>query len=263
MKRFLAVSAALLLLCSCGQGDRTKVSYPDSDNTHTESCENSEDTHVFPESGSETLSEVSSETDAEKEEDMRWKLFDEIYPKLDANDGKLLNYAHNSQIKIEGFIKNGQANPPVSDLMLGKSRFADVGCEVIAAYNYLLYMGKDPDLAKLTLDFEKNALLSSDGSLGSNPRKISGLFKAMEIDFEKLYKADDVQTALAEGKPVIFAFHIGDNVFSGIHTVFAVREDGVNYVYNRYNSSKDAEEFSGIEDIIKKKSLFIIGYTEK
>ena len=194
---------------------------------------------------------------------MRWKLFDEVYPKLEADDSKLLNYNHNSQIKIEGFIKCGQANPPVSDLMLGKAKFADVGCEVIATYNYLLYTGKNPDIAKLALEFEKNALFSSDGTLGSNPRKIGGLFKAIEMDFEKLYKADDVQTALEKGKPVIFAFHIGDNVFSGIHTVFAIREDGVTYVYNRYNSSKDAEKFSDIEDIIKKKSLFIIGYTEK
>ena len=50
----------------------------------------------------------------------------------------------------------GQENPPVCDLILGKTRFAGVGCEVIAAYNYLTYEGFEPDMAKLAYDFEKN-----------------------------------------------------------------------------------------------------------
>ena len=63
-------------------------------------------------------------------------------------------------------MKYGQENPPVCDLILGKTRFAGVGCEVIAAYNYLTYEGFEPDMAKLAYDFEKNALLRLDRVAG-------------------------------------------------------------------------------------------------
>ena len=137
-----------------------------------------------------------------------------------------------------------------------------VGCEVIAAYNYLTYEGFEPDMAKLAYDFEKNALIAADGSLGSNPRKISGLFKAMGVGYKRFYKADEAQAAVEEGKPVIVSFHIGLNVFSGIHTVFAVKEEGRLYVYNCYNSAADKTEVESIYQLMNKNSLFIVGYTE-
>ena len=134
--------------------------------------------------------------------------------------------------------------------------------EVIAAYNYLTYEGFEPDMAKLAYDFEKNALIAADGSLGSNPRKISGLFKAMGVGYKRFYKADEAQAAVEEGKPVIVSYHIGLNIFSGIHTVFAVKEEGRLYVYNCYNSAADKTEVESIYQLMNKNSLFIVGYTE-
>lgn len=96
--------------------------------------------------------------------------FEDTYKETDSGRAAE-NYAHNKGIKIDGFVKYGQENPPVCDLILGETRFAGVGCEVIAAYNYLTYEGFEPDMAKLAYDFEKNALIAADGSLGSNPRK--------------------------------------------------------------------------------------------
>mgnify|MGYP000086274197 FL=1 len=159
-------------------------------------------------------------------------------------------------------MKYGQENPPVCDLILGETRFAGVGCEVIAAYNYLTYEGFEPDMAKLAYDFEKNALIAADGSLGSNPRKISGLFKAMGVGYKRFYKAEEAQAAVDEGKPVIVSYHIGLNIFSGIHTVFAVKEEGRLYVYNCYNSAADKTEVESIYQLMNKNSLFIVGYTE-
>ena len=51
------------------------------------------------------------------------------------------------------------------------------------------------------------------GSLGSNPRKISGLFKAMGVGYKRFYKVDEAQAAVDEGKPVIVSYHIGLNIF--------------------------------------------------
>ena len=117
-------------------------------------------------------------------------------------------------------------------------------------------------MAKLAYDFENNALIAADGSLGSNPRKISGLFKAMGVGYKRFYKVDEAQAAVEEGKPVIVSYHIGLNIFSGIHTVFAVKEEGRLYVYNCYNSAADKTEVESIYQLMNKNSLFIVGYTE-
>ena len=61
---------------------------------------------------------------------------------------------------------------------------------------------------------------------------------------------------------MIVSFHIGLNVFSGIHTVFAVKEEGRLYVYNCYNSAADKTEVESIYQLMNKNSLFIVGYTE-
>ena len=191
-------------------------------------------------------SQVGDESDIQgdsSEDDMKWRLFEDTYKETDSGRAAE-NYAHNKGIKIDGFVKYG------------------VGCEVIAAYNYLTYEGFEPDMAKLAYDFEKNALIAADGSLGSNPRKISGLFKAMGVGYKRFYKAEEAQAAVDEGKPVIVSYHIGLNIFSGIHTVFAVKEEGRLYVYNCYNSAADKTEVESIYQLMNKNSLFIVGYTE-
>lgn len=263
---FAIMTAALLV--GCGHKNdadmQNTVAYTETDSavSYETECETSSEceTDFTFSSGADSLDSLDDtessgdDTDSSAEDDMRWKLFDE-------KDAESANYRHNSEIKIDGFVKYGQENSPVCDMVLGKTRFASVGCEVIAAYNYLLYIGEKPDIAQLAADFEKNALIAADGSLGSNPRRISGLFKALDIPYRKLYKAEEAQAALDEGRPVIIAFHIGDNVFSGIHTVFAVKEDGKIYVYNLYNTVKDQTEIGAIDELMKKNSLFIVGYT--
>lgn len=255
---------AAVLLVGCGHKNdadmQNTTAYTETDSavSYETEYETSSECETSPTFSSDLDSLDSlDDTDSSAEDDMRWKLFEEN----NASGAVLENYRHNSEIEVEGFIKYGQENPPVCDMVLGKTRFAGVGCEVIAAYNYLLYIGEKPDIAQLAADFEQNALIAADGSLGSNPRRISGLFKALDIPYQKLYKADEAQAALDEGRPVIIAFHIGDNIFSGIHTVFAVKEGGKIYVYNLYNTVKDETEIGAIDELMKKNSLFIVGYT--
>lgn len=84
----------------------------------------------------------------------------------------------------------------------------------------------------------------------------------MGVGYKRFYKADEAQAAVEEGKPVIASFHSGLNIFSGIHTVFAVKEEGRLYVYNCYNSAADKTEVESIYQLMNKNSLFIVGYTE-
>ena len=190
--KILAVILFLgIMLSSCGNKADSERLNDSAFTTTAESSVVDSDSMEVDES-----SQVGDESDIQgdsPEDDMKWRLFEDTYKETDSGRAAE-NYAHNKGIKIDGFVKYGQENPPVCDLILGETRFAGVGCEVIAAYNYLTYEGFEPDMAKLAYDFEKNALIAADGSLGSNPRKISGLFKAMGVGYKRFYKAETVPT---------------------------------------------------------------------
>lgn len=260
MKILVFVLLLGIMFSSCGNKADSERQNDSAFTTVQESVAAVDDSVEVAES-SQVGDESSFEVSDSSEDDMKWRLFEDTYKETDSGRAAE-NYAHNKDIKIEGFVRYGQENPPVCDMILGKKRFAGVGCEVIAAYNYLTYEGFEPDMAKLAYDFEKNALIAADGSLGSNPRKISGLFKAMGVGYKRFYKAEEAQAAVDEGKPVIVSFHTGLNIFSGIHTVFAVKEEGRLYVYNCYNSAEDRTEVESIYQLMNKNSLFIVGYTE-
>lgn len=250
----LTVLLLAVLLTACGQ--RAEES---SEKTLTQTKTSAVTTTAVTTAPPESIPDESI-TD-EQEEQMSWTLFEELYPKLDDKDRSFRNYAHNSQVGIDGYIEYGQANEPVSELILGDVSFSGVGCEVVAAYNYLLYTGNERDIAKLTFDFEKNGLYAPSGRLGSNPRKIRGLFNALGISYERYLDPADCVKALDAGKPIILSFHTGNSIFSEVHTVFIMTENGQHYVFNRYNESKERYPFDTLYDIIKKDELFIVAYT--
>ncbi len=266
MKRLVTAAAALCLLAGCGSradSSGTETSAP-LETTETTTVQTAETTTVQTTSAAAEDSlapDDSSQADEEAEEQMSWKLFEELYQKLPADDRSVRNYQRNQSVGIEGYIEYGQANEPVRSLVLGDVSFAGVGCEVIAVYNYLLYTGSGRDIAKLTFDFEQNCLYEKSGKLGSNPRKIRGLFDALGIAYDRYLDPDDCRKAIDAGKPVILSFHIGSNVFSPLHTVFIMTEDDRHYVFNRYNESEGRFEFETLDDIIGNDALFIVAYT--
>ena len=165
--KILAVVLLLgIMLSSCGNKADSERLNDSAFTTTAESSVVDSDSMEVDES-SQVGDESSFEVSDSSEDDMKWRLFEDTYKETDSGRAAE-NYAHNG-IKIDGFVKYGQENPPVCDLILGETKFAGVGCEVIAAYNYLKYEGFEPDMAKLAYDFEKNALIAADGSLGSNP----------------------------------------------------------------------------------------------
>ncbi|MBR1422864.1 MAG: hypothetical protein IJ571_05415 [Ruminococcus sp.] len=267
-KELMCLLAAATVLSSCGESSSSSAENSSQLPTAEESSSVSV-TAAQTESPPQNLTDeepvqqnddTSSLTD-EQEDDMSWKLFEDLYDKLDDNDRSKRNYLHNKEVDIDGFIEYGQAQEPVRDLILGDVSFAGVGCEVVAAYNYLLYTSNERDIARLTFDFEHNALFAHDGKLGSNARKIKGLFDALGIEYNRYLDPDDCRKAIDDGKPVLLSFHTGNSVFSAIHTVFIMTENGKHYVFNRYNESEGRYEFETLSDVVKKDGLFIVAYT--
>ena len=140
MKILVFVLLLGIMFSSCGNkadGERQN------DTAFTTTAESVAADSVEVAESSQVGDESSFEVSDSSEDDMKWRLFEDTYKETDSGMAAE-NYAHNKDIKIEGFVRYGQENPPVCDMILGKKRFAGVGCEVIAAYNYLTYEGFEP-----------------------------------------------------------------------------------------------------------------------
>jgi hypothetical protein len=170
----------------------------------------------------------------------------EIYPQL------VNSYIANSNCyNYEGCF-NGQHKDEFNKMMLSNSYMSDVVCEVLASYNALILSDEEIDFCKLAFEFEANALISPNGNLGSNPKKIANCLKAYNVDFEEKTsnfpvpicfkqnsKLNSLQKSLEEGKIIIFSgWNYVDgksiDVSNGIHTI-ALKYDNVAKNIKAYN----------------------------
>ena len=112
--KILAVILFLgIMLSSCGNkadserlNDSAFTTTAESSVVDSDSMEVDESSQVGDESGIQGDS---------SEDDMKWRLFEDTYKETDSGRAAE-NYAHNKGIKIDGFVKYGQENPPVCDV---------------------------------------------------------------------------------------------------------------------------------------------------
>ena len=176
------------------------------------------------------------------------------------------DYRHNSKYDIVGYSDkdfiNDQniENSPVSKLKLIDTSLSFNGCEVIAVFNAMLAIGKNPSMAELVKAFEKNnVVIANDymlGALGSNPYGIGRVFDDLGIDYSKA-SFDDLKN---EGT-YVFSFWNSADYLSMIHTV-AMQNDGKgNYItYNFYGNGKVTKKSP---TKLLEHSLYITGYSFK
>ena len=114
--KILAVVLLLgIMLSSCGNKADSERLNDSAFTTTAESSAVDSDSMDVDES-----SQVGNESDIQSdssEDDMKWRLFEDTYKETDSGRAAE-NYAHNKGIKIEGFVKYGQENPPVCDLLV-------------------------------------------------------------------------------------------------------------------------------------------------
>lgn len=164
------------------------------------------------------------------------------------------NYRHNCVLEKElrqGEPVNGQGIGAVSRMRYGLCSMSCNGCESIAVYNALAYLGKTATLSEVTLFMERYKLFF--GIFGGDPYRLDRALKRFGADCER-------SKAPGSAEAFIVCFRIGKNLFSGVHTVFCVSGDSF-CVYNRYNSCGEVcrygsfGEFMGDRKII---SIYIV-----
>ncbi len=136
------------------------------------------------------------------------------------------NYRRNrSAGKISGYI-NGQALGTVSQCRYGLCSMSFNGCEVIAVYNALIYLGKSVPLPDIALYMERCRVLI--GFFGCNIFR-SGKILAHFGAHSRRCKAP------GEADAFIMSYWTGRRLLSSIHTVFCIRTENGIEVFNSYN----------------------------
>ena len=121
------------------------------------------------------------------------------------------------------------------------------GCEIIAAYNALLSLGKElsgSELAELIGRFERKGAVWG-GMWGVTPQSLKPYFKKMGYEVKKTWSRREkpINRMGEESDTLIVTFYNnGDDVFDGIHTVNISKDaEGKFHVHNDYCYYRDAK----------------------
>ena len=131
------------------------------------------------------------------------------------------------------------------------------GCELIAVYNAMKYLGRFIPLYEIISDFERRGIWL-DGAFGTRPRAVGRYLTDNGLNIVKFRTAKSMDKCVAAGRCFIIIYAHAH----GIHTVMATgTEDGKIAVYNRHNNSRKAEVVPSVSALIKKDGLkMIVGY---
>ncbi len=171
-----------------------------------------------------------------------------------------MRYDRNKHIssKIEGYIY-GQGEKLTADMLLGKSRTADVGCECIAVYNAMQRINQYTPFCDVLLEMEMNHMTWFDlgGCLGLDPRKLYRYFDAHRVTYKKYTDMEAFQSK-AGSRTCIAGFKLKDSRFR-VHTVMLHRLRDEWIVYNSSGDSQRPMKFSSLNDVIGG-GRFMVGY---
>ncbi len=133
----------------------------------------------------------------------------------------------------------GQA--ALAHISAGRCTMDYMGCEIIALFNALHFLGRETPLEALIRTFERRRWLLLGGRWGASPYAIGSFAREQAIPhtaFQGSRAYADLAQAMAEGTHRVFllSFWLGDTVFSGAHAVMLVRREGQLWGYNLYNA---------------------------
>lgn len=192
------------------------------------------------------------------------------------------NYKYNKNLEKKGKgVNNGYYITDQTETKLkgkksglyrfGFTTFANVGCEVAAAYNCALSLGESERLSETIYYFEATAIELSIGfgKLGSNPYKIGKYLKKRGFKYTKYLNWSKFKAAVnKKGRCRIIMSEWNSSKLDGLHTFFLERLPMPNpskYYYSAYNFEYNthATSYQSLNEYNwnkGKKIGFIVGY---
>ena len=145
------------------------------------------------------------------------------------------------------------------ELPLGRCTMAKNGCEIIAVYNALRFLGRAKPLEALIAHYKTEGWLMAWGHLGSDPYAAGEYLTAEKIPHRAFADFDSFARGLEEGKVFILSFWVNDRLFSGVHGITLYRSENGLWVSNLYNNQQSPRKIDSLRDITTPKG-FIVGY---
>ncbi len=146
----------------------------------------------------------------------------------------------------------------------GRCTMDHMGCEMIALFNALHFLGRERPLADIIHTFERRRWLLLGGRWGASPYAI-GAYAAENAISHTGYRGKgayaDFSRAVAEGPCRVFvvSYWLGDTVFSGAHAALLVRREGQLWGYNLFNGQQTPIPVVDLSCICYA-DRFIVGY---
>ena len=172
------------------------------------------------------------------------------------------------------FRRNAKDLPQVAAPVVGQASLAHVpagrcsmdymGCEMIALFNALHFLGRPQPLANIVRTFERRRWLLLGGRWGATPYAI-GTFAAEQGILHRVFRGrkryDDFSHAILRGPEGVFivSYWLGDRVFSGAHAALLVRRDGYLWGYNLFNGQQAPIQVPDLSCLCYA-DRFIVGY---
>lgn len=172
------------------------------------------------------------------------------------------------------FRRRRAAIPPVDAPVMGQCALREVpagrcsmgymGCEMIALFNTLHFLGRARPLAHIIETYERRRWLLLGGRWGADPYAIEDCARQEGLpcvpfrgkgQFEAFARA--VQQG--EGRVLVLSYWVGDTVFSGAHTVTLVRREGRLLAYNLFNGQARPLPIGTLSEILSPER-YITGY---
>ncbi len=146
----------------------------------------------------------------------------------------------------------------------GNTDMAYAGCEVIAVYNLLKYLGEYTGLNSLIEIFEKRGVVFN-GWFGTSPYALYRYFKKNGYDVICGSTGKDFERISEDSRAFIITFYNDSkNIMKMIHTVCVTRnEEGLFVPHNCYCKKTGFEDISAVERNVgiegRGKIIFIVG----
>lgn len=186
------------------------------------------------------------------------------------------NFKYNKKLEKDGkgvkkgYLVYSQSNSTTENRKAAKYRFgfttfANVGCEVAAAYNIANQLGSQESLSQTIYYFEGYAIEFSIGwgHLGSNPLEIYRYLKKRGFKYSKYTSYKDFKYAVDHKKSCKMIMSRWNKSYKGLHTFYVKKEDygkhyGYNWSYGPYKTTRS--EVKKSLNSFNNGAGFIVGY---
>lgn len=144
-------------------------------------------------------------------------------------------------------------------LSLGRCTMAKNGCEIIAVYNALRFLGRPVLLEDLIARYESRGWIMAWGHLGSDPYAAGDYLTEQNHSHRVFSDYNSFARGLKEGKVFVLSYWLKDSLFAGAHGITLVRSENGLWACNLYNSQQSPRKIRQLSDILTPER-FIVGY---